>query len=750
MNSILRADSVPPCLRGKNLRSGIIAFILFFTGLSGVNAQTYPIQVSLQLIPPFSGYITDYGAPGNDNLRAYILDNDLSHPSYDVKLKIKIEGQGIVLQSAGWYFSNAFTLTPGVPLMISGSDLAGLLNENNLDFSGITRAQYDQRRVLPEGFYTISLTAYDYVNPVPIQVSNVGMTQAWMTLNDPPYLNFPACGNEIAVTDPQQITFSWTAINVNEPWNAAGTEYKFELWEIFPANQNPGNIVASTSPIYTLTTNLTMISYGITEPPLVVGRQYVWRVTARNLDDRALFRNNGISQLCTFTWGNTNSLLGNIANLTLNVQPLTHRQARASWDSLSVYDQYHLRFKKANTNTSWFTYTTPNRTLRICDLEPETDYIAMVQGVFPNGDPGNWSDVVTFHTPAQQQLNCGDVAVPPANQNFHPLTQANTGMIWQVGQFEMTVTALNNTSSAGGWYSGFGKIILPFGVTLNVGYTSIQMGDDEVMYSGEVRALSEGMTEWMTQYNMSQFHYDTSYFYNENVDSLWVNANGDLVILDENGQQTIIDIDNSGGALVTDSNGDQWIVNPDGTITFVTGGFLLPFTNDTLNQQEMNILKLAMTTIRNGLSQSTIDQQENQMSTTEVSLGTYIDQERSALPNNVPAVGETIADTSMIISYHEVEASAADQGATLGKNFKEAQTNYYSSRVLKIFSREDAPDAELNFIGQYLSVNSIPYKQYVSQQLAAGKTEQQIADLVAENGIKKLVTLVITKQMSKE
>lgn len=724
-------------------------FIFIFTLLPLLSfAQNYPVQLSTQLIAPFTGYIPDYASPGNDNLRVFALFSDFSHATYDVKLQIKIEGQGIVIQSQPWYYAGAFTLEPGVPLMLSGTDLAGLLNENNLQFNGITRQDYDQRKVLPEGFYTITITAYDFANPVLIRVSNDAVTQAWMLYSDPPFCNLPLCGSAVTVLNPQQLIFSWSPVTVVPSAILQPAEYTFELWEIFPAHSAPGNIVATTAPIYSVTTTQTLLSYGITEPPLVVGREYVWRVRATDLDGRQFFRNNGASAICTFTYGDPNVLLGNLAALNLSAQALTHRQARCTWDSLGVFASYHIQFRKVNT-PNWFSLNTDRASLRITGLEPNCNYEAQVQGVFNDGSFGPWSNVANWHTPLPQELNCGEASPPPAQQNFHPLTQATVGMIWQVGQFEMSVTALNNLQSNGGWYSGAGKIVLPFGVTLACAFSNVQIGEDQTLYAGEVKAATNGITNWLLQYNHG-YQYDTSYFYHGTIDSLYVNANGQVVILDANGNTTIVTIDTSNGALFTDSSGNQWIVNPDGSITFVTGGYLLPFTNDTLNAQEMRILKLAMTNIRNEISPGSISQKEQTMQSNRASLQTFIDNQQQSLPASPNAQGDpaiTSDSTFFVIAYDE-PGSPNDAGYTLGSNYKAAELDYYSLRVLAIMSREDCPDAELNFIGQYLTVNGTLYRQFVSQQLAAGKTEAQIAADVAQLGIKALVTMTLKKQMT--
>src|SRR5687767_4609461 len=99
------------------LKYNILLFLTSFCGISGtIYAQIYPIQTTTILTPPFSGFISDYASPGNEQMKVLLVDNDFSQPFYDVKLKIKIEGQGIIMQSKPFYFSQAISLTPGVPV----------------------------------------------------------------------------------------------------------------------------------------------------------------------------------------------------------------------------------------------------------------------------------------------------------------------------------------------------------------------------------------------------------------------------------------------------------------------------------------------------------------------------------------------------------------------------------------------------------------------------------------------------------
>ncbi len=641
----------------------VIALVLFSTSTS--KAQTYPVQLSVQLVPPFSGYLNDYSSPGNDNLRVFILFTDFSQPTYQVKLKFKLTGNNVTIQSKSWYYAGPFTIEPGVPLLLSGTDLAGMLNSSNLDYSGITLQQYNQTKVLPEGFYTISVLAYDFANPLPIQVSNEATTQAWMLLCDPPLTNFPACGTELTPTTVQQVTFSWTPLNITAPSSALGTEYLFELWEIMPPSNAPGNVVLSTAPIYSTTTSQTMLNYGITEPPLQVGWKYVWRVRAYDLDGRELFRNNGYSVICTFDYGDENLLLGNLANLTLSAQVLTHRQARCMWDSASVYASYHLEFRKVTT-PNWFPTNTTSANVRLTSLEPLTTYEAQVHGIFSNGDDGPWSNIVTFTTPAHAILNCGESSPPPAQQNFLPLAQATTGMIWQVGQFEMIVTQLNNTSSPNGLYSGLGKVIMPLGITVACTFTNIQMGTDQIMYVGEVKAITEGVSAWVGQWQFTYNSYEAiNININAGIDSVYINNLGEIVIVDENGNTVNAGNPSNGNnnVVVTDSNGNCWIVSPNGTITMVPA-------------QISNIIKQALQLI-DSESESAITGYQQSVNSSNQTILSLSDSTSIQIPSDVD-FGVEIVDstTTTVIPQNEVNYANAIQVR------KESSIHYMSQATL--------------------------------------------------------------------
>ncbi|TWV95688.1 hypothetical protein [Chitinophaga pinensis] len=79
------------------------------------------------------------------------------------------------MRSSPNFIPRPLTLSPGIPTIIGGIDLADYLNPGNLQYSGgFSREVYEKTRSLPEGAYRISFTAYDYRRPQ-VQVSNTAL-----------------------------------------------------------------------------------------------------------------------------------------------------------------------------------------------------------------------------------------------------------------------------------------------------------------------------------------------------------------------------------------------------------------------------------------------------------------------------------------------------------------------------------------------------------------------------------------------
>jgi hypothetical protein len=108
------------------VRNTLLLLVFLMQGV--VRAQIYPVQTFVQVTPPYNSYLPDYADPFTNQLRVLLTLTDFSVPSTQVKLRFSIEGSGYSLQSVNLIAFPTITLTPGVPVEISGSDLAPYLS----------------------------------------------------------------------------------------------------------------------------------------------------------------------------------------------------------------------------------------------------------------------------------------------------------------------------------------------------------------------------------------------------------------------------------------------------------------------------------------------------------------------------------------------------------------------------------------------------------------------------------------------
>ena len=214
-------------------------------------AQIYPIDVSTQVTPPYDVYLPDYASPGGEKLRVVLLQRDLAIQGYRLRFEMTIQVNGVtIMQTSKSAMPPPVTLQPGIPTVLGGSDLYWYVQPQNLEFGGgYSAATYERTRALPEGPVTITFTAYDYVRNT-VQVSRPASAFFYAALDQPPLLNYPACGMQIAPINPQFLNFSWLPQNTASPNSALSTNYIFSIWAVLPAGYSYQDIVQSSPPIY--------------------------------------------------------------------------------------------------------------------------------------------------------------------------------------------------------------------------------------------------------------------------------------------------------------------------------------------------------------------------------------------------------------------------------------------------------------------------------------------------------------------
>ncbi|MCH2236134.1 MAG: fibronectin type III domain-containing protein [Crocinitomicaceae bacterium] len=558
----------------KHLVHICMLFLVLFSGLR-TSAQTYPITTFVNLTPPYSSYLPDYADPFNNKLKVLLTLNDFTIPSYQVKLRFKIEGTGYSITSTDLTSLPVYTVTPGVPIEISGNDLAPYLSTSNLVFTGVNPIEYERTKVLPEGPTSICVEVIDYSNPNQSLLGNPACAQAWFSLNDPPLLNLPFCGSEIPATDPQNIVFSWTPLSMGSPFGPS-TEYVFELFEVRPnyagassgegddatgAATDPNVIVTSTLPIYTTTTTNTMLNYGIIEPQLQLGMEYVWRVQAREMDGRAIYRNQGYSAVCTFTYGNIAEELANDIVLELEAQGIGPRLAVASWNMSASFTSYILEVRKTgNPDFTWFPYETIEGSYNISNLEPETEYECRVKGLVGTSFESDYSNIATFNTTAKTEYACGSTSMPGTATGITPLLNLTAGTFLTYGQFEMRVTQVEPLGVPGR-YKGYGEITVPFILTsVPVRFEDILVDEYLMVREGRADALTDGVAGLINMMDRE--------FVDGVIDAIEVDTLAGEVTVHFGDEEKTFKFPEEGPLVIEDDSGLIYIIDPDGSISY--------------------------------------------------------------------------------------------------------------------------------------------------------------------------------------
>src|SRR5450759_837212 len=288
----------------KKLCAFAVLFLFIIQTDLSAQIQVYPVSLTTQLTPPYSVNLADYAAPGCEQLKLIIVQRDLTQAPYMLYLKMEIVLNGrVIIRTSPQYIPPPLTLDPGIPTVISGSDLYPFFDPKNMEFSGEDiRESYQSTGLLPEGAYIITFTAYDYTRREVI-LSSGGSMFCYLAKTDPPLLNFPLNNAAIPSSPSQFINFQWLSRTTSSPNSAQSTRYRFDLFEIRLDGRSPAEIVQSMRPLFTAETDRTSLIYSIADPTLEAGLRYAWRVRAFDTEGRDYIRNNGYSEVFSFVYG---------------------------------------------------------------------------------------------------------------------------------------------------------------------------------------------------------------------------------------------------------------------------------------------------------------------------------------------------------------------------------------------------------------------------------------------------------------
>ncbi len=473
----------------KALKAILLLLTVFLVVING-QAQVYPVSGNGVLIPPYSVYLADYTAGTSDRLVLNLVLNDVTRPELRVRLRTKIIGQNITLETKPEYIGKEFVLQGGIPLRITGSELTEYFSPANLNFSGITKREFEKTGALPAGFYQFCFEVLEYNRGV--KISNSICANGWLILNDPPLINLPRNGEKLVPTQPQNVVFQWTPRHTGSPNSAFSTEYDIKLVELWPANRNPNDAILTSPPILEETTRSTTFIYDVSQTPLEAGRHYALQVKAKSIvgaEELDLFKNNGKSEVITFIYGDPCTVPQSIFAESNSATRFT-----VKWTGALNHTAYSLKYRLADSPTAeWYTNTTLLPDAGISGLLPGTTYEYQVAGSCGNFE-SEYSGIARIKTlsAGEQGYTCG---MPLEQFNLDPanlIDVLKVGDVIQAGDFDVKVAKVSGSS---GTFSGEGVIEVPFfnKAKIKAEFSSIVVNKDMRMVSGYMNVTGAGV-----------------------------------------------------------------------------------------------------------------------------------------------------------------------------------------------------------------------------------------------------------------
>ncbi|HEX7904181.1 MAG TPA: fibronectin type III domain-containing protein [Chitinophagaceae bacterium] len=465
----------------KIARNILTALSVFFFPVVAV-AQISPVQITPQLLAPYSLQVSDYYAGIQPRMQVLVLNRDINQPTIQVKLKMTVESQNCRMRTKDNAATPTLTLTSGIPYYMTPQDLQAYFSAANLDFTGgYSEQEYVQTGRLPEGLYSFYFEAFELFTGN--LVSNKGFALGWLTLTDPPLLNTPAKAEGVIPSNPQNIIFNWTPRHNTSPTAGYYTDYVFTLAEYNDLNLGPEASFTSSPPLFIDSVQTTTYLFGPGHPQLIAGKRYAWRVQAKAKDGAqqlAMFRNNGFSEVFWFTYQNNCPVpLG----ITATVQGL---RSTIEWQNNPQHLEWKVEYReKNNPDAQWFNLGNTLPRVMLTDLKPGTQYEYRVGGSCEVGN-FTYSALYSFSTagsPVPPVANCGDstLPLPGGGQTLQTL---NAGDTIRAGSFTVHVGYATGTGS----FTGTGYVIVPWlmNAKVEVRFTTITLSLDRKLLSGVI------------------------------------------------------------------------------------------------------------------------------------------------------------------------------------------------------------------------------------------------------------------------
>ncbi|NRF39478.1 hypothetical protein [Pedobacter foliorum] len=283
-------------MKNLNLLLRICLISLLILASVTLRAQ---INVTLKVLPPYQSRISDYAS--RPDLMVLTLSNT-STVTRQIQLSGTITGNNGVAAwlKPGYKSPQPIEMAPGQMILLNGNDIAQLFDYNQIEYTGVSVADFTRGVGLPEGNYQICIRALDYNTRQPISPDQpIGCSNLVISNVEPPRILSPFNDQEIKFNAAQSFPITWSS----SPGGPVLPTYYVKMVEIL-GNLNPNDAMRSSfsPPFFEKEVNTNTLLYGPADPQLTPGRKYALMVKAIDPSGRINYRNGGQSEVIQFTY----------------------------------------------------------------------------------------------------------------------------------------------------------------------------------------------------------------------------------------------------------------------------------------------------------------------------------------------------------------------------------------------------------------------------------------------------------------
>jgi len=271
-------------------------------------AQTYPIEVNLQIPPPYPSNLDAYF----DYLdRGLVQIYNTNTTSMEVFFKVRLAEENNLISLSGPETQNeSITISPGMNLLSSSQvrEIFANISENDFHSNGLSDQQWTDFQLskqLPEGAYSMCIYAYNEQNVLVSDPEGNGCMNFEITFAERPIISSPWDEDTIPAIGNYNVMWTHFLTNANA---LSRTEYVLKIIDLTEQEiENVGNAMLDPgiSPEFEENVGVLRSKFiqDIVEYPLVQGHRYAARVTAIDPLDEIAYQYGGHSEIVTFVYG---------------------------------------------------------------------------------------------------------------------------------------------------------------------------------------------------------------------------------------------------------------------------------------------------------------------------------------------------------------------------------------------------------------------------------------------------------------